>query len=536
MAESRKSNAKLVDDNRRLRARIAQLEDRLDHLAEHGAAAKALKELESLHRDVMSVVSDVVLIADDTGRLTYVSPNAHFIFGYEPAEIRNQGRINVLLPPDLFDPDALDQRHEIPNVACQIRDAVGRARNLLVTVRRIDAHRGTVMYALRDVTERVKIELDNEVLRHSFDRRIEEQTRELRETKERFRRMVEGLRDEYLFYSTDMNGIINYVSPSVHSILGYDPQQLIGQNWRNYVDTTHELYPKLEELEQMRFAGVSTPLFCGPVLHADGSVRILEFRDAPVRDMYGRVIASEGIGKDVTERLKRDKDLSRAKEELEQHVQARTAELTAINQELRESQQRYQSVVEDQLEFIVRWRSDGTRVFVNQSYCRHCATSCDELVGTNFFSPIVEEDRERLQRKLVTVTVANPVVTHEHRAIMHDGRVLWERWTHRALFNQNDQLVEYQSVGCDITERRRREKQAQELTVALAQLDSLTDRERDVMHLVVSGDANKVIARKLALSVKTIEKHRSSLMRKLQVRSVPELVRVAMLVEETADV
>jgi DNA-binding NarL/FixJ family response regulator len=51
------------------------------------------------------------------------------------------------------------------------------------------------------------------------------------------------------------------------------------------------------------------------------------------------------------------------------------------------------------------------------------------------------------------------------------------------------------------------------------------------MNLVVDGAANKVIARKLGLSIKTIEKHRSSLMKKLGIRSVPELVRLALLVE-----
>jgi two-component system response regulator FixJ len=70
----------------------------------------------------------------------------------------------------------------------------------------------------------------------------------------------------------------------------------------------------------------------------------------------------------------------------------------------------------------------------------------------------------------------------------------------------------------------------------MAQLGTLTEREHDVMQMVVAGDANKVIARKLGLSVKTIEKHRSSLMKKLQVRSIPELVRVAMLVDESSNI
>src|SRR5206468_3295906 len=81
MADNRKTNTDLPEENLRLRAQIAQLQDRLDHVAEHGAVAKALQKAEALHRDVMSVVSDAVLIADEAGRLTYVSPNAHFIFG-----------------------------------------------------------------------------------------------------------------------------------------------------------------------------------------------------------------------------------------------------------------------------------------------------------------------------------------------------------------------------------------------------------------------------------------------------------------------
>jgi PAS domain S-box-containing protein len=536
MTESRKTNSQLLDENHRLRAQVAQLEDRLDHLSEHGVAAKALRESESLHRDVMSLVSDVVLITDDAGRLAYVSPNSHFIFGHAAADILKQGRVNFILPSNLFDPDLLEQRGEIANIECQIRDAIGRARQLLVTVRRIGAHGGTVMYALRDVTERLRMMLDNELLEHSLERRVEQRTQELFESRERFRRMVEGLRDEYLFYATDANGIVTYISPSVYTILGYTPQQLIGQNWRTKVDKTHELYPELERLEIMRFAGHLTPPFRAPVLHASGKVLIMEFRDASVRDAEGRVIASEGIGKDITERLEKDEALRRANDELELRVEARTAELQAKNQELRESNQRYQSVVDDQLEFIVRWRGDGQAIFENESYRRYCKTSQKNLLGGTFLSSIVEEDRESLNRKLACVSVADPVVTHDHRVVMPDGRTFWEHWTHRALFNAHGELVEYQSVGIDNTDKRRREKQAQELTVAIAQLSTLTEREYDVMQLVVAGDANKVIARKLDLSVKTIEKHRSSLMKKLQVRSVPELVRVAMLIDESAAV
>jgi DNA-binding NarL/FixJ family response regulator len=144
---------------------------------------------------------------------------------------------------------------------------------------------------------------------------------------------------------------------------------------------------------------------------------------------------------------------------------------------------------------------------------------------------IVEQDREDLRHALAMVSPENPVVVSEHRAVHADGQVVWEHWSNRALFDERGELIEFQSVGSDVTERRKQEKHAQERATAAAQLRALSGRELDVMRLVVAGNPNKVIARKLNLSVKTIEKHRSSLMKKLRLRSVPELVRLALLTE-----
>jgi DNA-binding CsgD family transcriptional regulator len=150
-------------------------------------------------------------------------------------------------------------------------------------------------------------------------------------------------------------------------------------------------------------------------------------------------------------------------------------------------------------------------------------------------SAVLEEDKDLLREKLAALSFSNPVVEHDHRVVRPDGRSTWMHWTHRALFNDQQELIEYQSVGCDITDRRQQEEQMQARAVASAQLRALTEREHDVMRLVVAGDPNKVMARKLGLSIKTIEKHRGSLMKKLHVRSVPELVRLAMLVDRSID-
>jgi two-component system response regulator FixJ len=62
----------------------------------------------------------------------------------------------------------------------------------------------------------------------------------------------------------------------------------------------------------------------------------------------------------------------------------------------------------------------------------------------------------------------------------------------------------------------------------LARLRSLTARERDVLNLLVAGDANKIIAYRLEISPRTVEVHRARVMEKMQARSLPELVRMAL--------
>lgn len=62
-------------------------------------------------------------------------------------------------------------------------------------------------------------------------------------------------------------------------------------------------------------------------------------------------------------------------------------------------------------------------------------------------------------------------------------------------------------------------------------LKSLTSREEEVMHRVIAGQANKVIAVELNLSQRTIEIHRANVMEKMQAKSLAELVRLIVTLE-----
>jgi FixJ family two-component response regulator len=62
-----------------------------------------------------------------------------------------------------------------------------------------------------------------------------------------------------------------------------------------------------------------------------------------------------------------------------------------------------------------------------------------------------------------------------------------------------------------------------------SRLAMLTPRERDILELVVSGKTNKVIGRALDISYKTVEAHRSRLMKKMRVSCLAELVQLFLL-------
>lgn len=70
-------------------------------------------------------------------------------------------------------------------------------------------------------------------------------------------------------------------------------------------------------------------------------------------------------------------------------------------------------------------------------------------------------------------------------------------------------------------------KDREELLVLRARYERLTDREREVMMMVVAGHLNKESAKLLGITERTIKAHRAQVMSKMEVDSVPDLVRIA---------
>jgi PAS domain S-box-containing protein len=133
-------------------------------------------------------------------------------------------------------------------------------------------------------------------------------------------------------------------------------------------------------------------------------------------------------------------------------------ERARVARELRESEERYRVVVNNQIEMLCRFRADGTILFVNAAYAKARGTTPETLIGANLWDFIPAEEHPAVQAMLSRLTPSSPEIHIENRFETAEG-VLWTLWTNRGvIFDADGRLIEAQSSGIDITERKRMEE------------------------------------------------------------------------------
>ena len=95
---------------------------------------------------------------------------------------------------------------------------------------------------------------------------------------------------------------------------------------------------------------------------------------------------------------------------------------------------------------------------------------------------------------------------------------------------RGDALLETLERAFDQDEAQRQERL--ELASLNARAAALTGREREILKLVATGESNKVIARQLGISFRTVELHRSHILEKMGARTLAELIKIAILLDQ----
>lgn len=250
----------------------------------------------------------------------------------------------------------------------------------------------------------------------------------LRESEHRFTRFMEHLPG--LAWIKDPQGRYVFANEAAVRAFRTEPSRLYGR-------TDEEIFPAataaaFRENDQRAHASATGIQTIETLEHADGIHHSLvsKFR---IPGLNGEGTLVGGMAIDVTERIR--------------------AEVA-----LRESEQRYRAVLESQAEMVCRFHVDGTILFANSAYARARGVALEVLIGSNFWGFVAEEDRKEVQNMIEGLSTEAPEVRIENRFQTVDGE-RWTLWTNRALtFDSQGRVVEAQSTGIDITERKQAEE------------------------------------------------------------------------------
>lgn len=238
----------------------------------------------------------------------------------------------------------------------------------------------------------------------------------IKQTEDRFNRMLENLKDEFIFFNHDTNKVFTILSPSVENILGYTPEEYkknIDELWTDHPGNKHA-----RRHTELSIQGFRQPPYEVEVYHKNGTARRLVVIETPIFDENNYVIFVEGMARDITEKRKIEEKLERYREHLEELVEQRTVEL-------RNSQQRLQEIIDflpdptyvvDNSNEVIAW---------NNAIEKMLDVSKSKAMGKpfyNFIKPFYNDDVPLLI-DLIGQESQNPVF--RHFKIEKDGNLLF---------------------------------------------------------------------------------------------------------------
>ena len=325
----------------------------------------------------------------------------------------------------------------------------------------------------------------------------------LRRSEERYRRVVEDQTEMIVRHAPD--GTILFANPAYSRLVDHG-EPLEGRSIYTFIaeGSRDGVRAALSSLTPGSPVGVQE----NAVPDGRGGEAWTEWINRALFDPDGTLREYQSVGRDVTDRKRAERALEAGRAQ-------------------------YRSVVDDLAEMVCRFRpDDGVVTFANRAFCEYHGLPPGEVVGRmSVFEGLAVQVRDRVLEAFAALTPESPAAEFLLPVRTPRGREAWHEWTDRALFDETGVVAEFQAVGRDVTARVHGEQQARATAAAAARVRSLSPREREVLVKVAAGDTNKAIAASLGITERTVEKHRSSTMRKLDVRSSADLVRIAVAAE-----
>lgn len=277
----------------------------------------------------------------------------------------------------------------------------------------------------RDITERLRME---EALRRS---------------EERYRTIMDETHDDY--YEVDLAGNYTFVNDAWCRSVGYTLEELIGMNYK-VTNASEDMERTYKAFNQVYLTGQPIKALTIKFVRKDGSYGLGELSAFPMRNEEGEIIGFRGVSHDVTERVR-------------------------MEEALRQSEERYRTILAEIEEGYYEVDLAGNIKFVNRAACRQFGYSEEELIGSNYRAYVPKEDIKGVYKAWNKVyRTGEPLQSYPFATVRKDGTQIFVENSVSPLRDKSGKIVGFRAVSRDVTLR----KQFEQKLADMATHDPLT--------------------------------------------------------------
>jgi len=409
-----------------------------------------LKDENQKLNNIVEAIPLALIIMDKQGRVKDWNLNARKLFGWESSEIL--GCPNPVIPLEeeydyrtLY--DHVLQGNTVTDYDLSVYHKNGSMIHINLSMSLLRNLEGAVngfVVMAKDVSERKAAE------------------KKLVEKEAQLRMITDSMHD--LIVRVDVNGVINYASPSHETVLGYRPDRILGKKYMRDFYKSRKLDQDYDKFWEAMSRAVKTgepvkvvyrfPHFNGDIVWLESLINTITSKHS--KHVVGAVISS----REVTEQKKAE-------------------------EALRESEWRHRSITENTFDMIALLDLKGNYLYCNQAHERLLGYSPEELVGCSAFEVIHPEDRGKAVQALQEgLEEGKKEANYIFHSITRGGGERIVDHKIRVLEDENGKPFQLLVIATDITERKKAEQKIveynQELENLYRQLDEEVDKARKV--------------------------------------------------------
>ncbi|MCK8825685.1 PAS domain S-box protein [Fuchsiella alkaliacetigena] len=403
-----------------------------------------LKQERNLLRRVIDNSPNCIFVKDQEGTYKLANEKLSEVFGVPKQEIVGSKDQDFNLTPEELESFQTDDQRVLTNKQSlfiaqeKLTDAAGQTRwfqttKLPLQINENEDESAHLLAIATDVTEHKELE------------------EELKQTQHMMENIIQKV--GVIFWSLDLDSQqVTYVSDSCQQLYGYSAAEFCNQYqlWKEMVHPAD--LPQLEQAVQKLYQTKESVSLEHRVKRADGEIIWVKYFMIPIFNDQQEIVRLDGISYEITE-------------------------LKQAQKKLDKSRQLYKNIVESQQEMICRFEIDTTITFANQAYQDCFGISEADLGNIQFLDLVPEERHEQILVHLAKLANEREPITYEHQAETEQG-LRWQEWTDYPIFDEEGKLIEFQSIGLDITERKKAEA---ELELAKKEAEKASNRYQSLL-------------------------------------------------------